>query len=127
MKDIQEILAQYADGFINGSVDISALLAEHDIPEDSETADLLRLAADLREVLVQVDPSEQFVEQLKQELLTTKPDTVVEWLRKLSAAQQVAAGIGGMTVAAGLFWFARRSTVDARSQHHDEAIEAQPA
>jgi|GEM_PF-6897391 len=104
-----DILAEYVEGLVNGNLSIQDLIQKYDIEEGSELELLLQLAEKLDEVLVQVEPSEVFVEALRDRLVNDP--SLLERLRHLSAAQ-LAAGVGGLTVAAGLIWWARRSTLD---------------
>ena len=112
MTEIHDILAEYADGFIDGSVNIADLLAKHDIASDSELYHLLELARELEESLVGVEPSAKFIRNLRKEL-TQESDPLLHWLLHAPAVR-VAAGIGGITVAAGIVWYAKRAGLDVK-------------
>jgi len=109
MTDIQKILAEYLDG----STSVENLLAKYNILPDSELAALLELARALEEMLLPIQPSPRFVGELRAELLgaADQHKLTQRLLRQLSATH-LAAGIGGLTVAAGLLWFARKSALD---------------
>jgi hypothetical protein len=106
--NIEEILAQYADQLIDGRMTIPELMAQYQIPNGSEAESLLTLAVQLEAVLVKVAPSPEFVAQLRHDLLSGSSQHGLARLRSLSAAQvgQLAAGVGGVTMVAGvLFWY----------------------
>ena len=112
MTEIHDILAEYADGFIDGSVSVADLLAKHDIATDSELYELLELALQLEESLVTVEPSAKFIRNLRKEL-TQDSDPILHWLLHAPAVR-VAAGIGGITVAAGIVWYAKKAGLDVK-------------
>lgn len=113
MNQVQEILAEYADGFITGKLTLSDLVKKYDVLPGSELDALLKLAQELEHVLVMVAPTPGFISGLRSELLATKSATLLYRLRNLSRVQ-LAAGIGGLTVAAGIIWYARKSGFDIR-------------
>ncbi len=110
--DMQDILAEYAEGLAQGYISPGELVEKYNIPPGSEAEALVYFAAKLEFVLREVQPSEAFVAQLRAELLGQ--ETLVERLRALTPAQ-VMAGIGGMTMVAGLFWFVRRTAQERRN------------
>lgn len=104
----QDILAEYAEGLAAGGISPEALILKYGLAENSEIAQLLRLAAEIEQVLVRVAPSDVFVAQLRDELMAVKSQTLLTWLRQLNT-MYVAAGIGSVTMAAGIFWLASRN------------------
>lgn len=106
----EEILAEYAEGLAAGTLTVADLIEKYQIEAGSELDVLLQLAETLDDILMTVEPSAQFVDELHQTLLKER-ETLLARLRHLSPSQ-VAAGIGGLTVAAGLLWLARRSALD---------------
>ena len=83
---------------------------------DEQIQGLLTLARLLSQVLVPVKPSDAFVEDLRQQLLTATPDEHRTWyerVRQLPPGVQLAAGIGGATLTAGVVLVARRPVMDA--------------
>jgi hypothetical protein len=121
MSDMQNILAEYADGFLDGSVTIAALRTKYAIEAGSELDHLLHIASQLEQILVEVTPSEIFLNELRAQLIgmDSRQLSLLLRLRHLTVIQ-LAAGIGGMiggvTVAAGILWYARRSALDIRQR-----------
>jgi hypothetical protein len=113
MTEIHEILAEYADGFLDGSVSVESLLTKYDIATDSELYHLLQLARELEESLVMVEPSAKYIRKLRKELTQEESDQLLRWLLHAPAVR-VAAGIGGITVAAGIVWYAKRAGLDVK-------------
>lgn len=109
----QDILAEYADGLVKGSVRVEEVLEKYHILPGSELEKLLRIAALLDKVFVQVDPSPEFVRHLREELMAEDVITLVQRIRQLTTLQ-IAAGLGGITFAAGVLWWARRLNEEAR-------------
>lgn len=111
MTDIQSILAEFAEGFIQGALTAEDLIKKYDLSADSEITELLKLAQMLENVLTPVQPSPAFVNQLRVEL-EQEPTAFVERLRHMTRLQMAAgiagiSGITGLTVAA--IWWATRS------------------
>ncbi len=109
---MEEILAEYADGLANGSITANDLLQQYQAAGSSELEQLLQLALELESILVQVAPSTEFVAQLRHDLLdsATSLNGYNRWWQ-LSPLQigGLAAGIGGITVAAaGILWYVAR-------------------
>ncbi|NJL93457.1 MAG: hypothetical protein HC915_06860 [Anaerolineae bacterium] len=107
-RKAQEILAEYADALTRGDARVEDLLQKYNIPPGSELEALLYLAQALEKALVSVQPNTEFVERLRVQLLGQ--EAAWHWLRQLSITQVAAgiAGIGGVTVAAGvLIWVGR--------------------
>lgn len=117
MSSVEDILAEYADGLVTGGIQANDLIQKYDIQAHSELAAMLKLAQALEGILVQVEPSPEFVRDLRRELLH-EPQSVLNRLGKLSSVQmgQLAAGIGGLTLAAGILWLAGRSYLHRRER-----------
>ncbi len=124
--DNRDILAEYADGLVSGNLRMEDVLQKYHIPPGSELEALLRMAALLDRVLVQVDPSPEFVQQLREELLGTDVQTLIQRIRQLTTFQ-IAAGLGGITFAAGVLWWARRLNEEARLRRRTEEQTPQSA
>src|SRR5688572_3308766 len=96
----EDILAEYADGFIRGMVRIEDLMQKYNIAPESDLAALLGVAQSIEKALVEVQPSAEFMEHLRQELMTERNLLfMLDRLRHLSSRQMMAglAGIGGLT------------------------------
>jgi hypothetical protein len=123
MISTEDILAEYAEGFLDGSITAADLITKYDIKPGSELEALLLLAERLGDVLVKVAPTPEFVAQLRRDLLKGDAVSLVARLRQLHPSlsrRQLAAGIGGLTVAAGfagLLWYAHRSGYNLRPRH----------
>ncbi|NLX09096.1 MAG: hypothetical protein GXY36_05535 [Chloroflexi bacterium] len=92
------------------------LWAQMQRQSDAQLEELLTLARLLSQVLVPVKPSDAFVEDLRQQLLTATPGERRTWyerVRQLPPGVQLAAGIGGATLTAGVVLAARRPVMDA--------------
>jgi hypothetical protein len=113
---IRDLLLAHADALVSGTLDLNRLLAKHRQVPLSQVEDLFALAEQIQRTLVQVTPSEQFVARLHQELLAPEEVAARSWwgrLRGLPPRTQLAAGIGGATLTAGVVILASRSVPDA--------------
>lgn len=113
MTELQDILAEYADGLITGETNIEKLRNKYNVAPHSELDELLQVAAELQELLVMVTPAPQFVSQLRDELLGKNPALARRLVVKFNRTQ-LAAGLGGLTVAAGMLWYAKRTGIELR-------------
>jgi hypothetical protein len=82
----------------------------------AQVTDLTRLAQRLHETLVPVAPREEFLSRLKQDLIgqpapETTPALLSRW-RNLPPRYRVVAGLGGLTITAGLALIAASRVVD---------------
>jgi hypothetical protein len=117
MISSEDILAEFAEGFLDGGITAADLIAKYNIKQGSELEALLLLAERLEGILVKVAPTPEFVAQLRQDLLKGDSASFLARMRQLYpllSRKQLAAGIGGLTVAAGLLWYARRSGFNLR-------------
>lgn len=119
METKQDILAEYAESLVKGEADVEALLKKYDIQPGSDLEALLYLAQSLEGVLVQVAPSAEFINRLRQELLNEDVDTLWYRLRQLTNVQ-LAAGLGGITFAAGMLWWFRRLGIEIRIRRDED-------
>lgn len=103
----ENILGEYADSLVQGTIRVEEVMEKYQIAPESELAALLRVAALLDQVLVQVEPSSEFIQQLRQELMDEDVINLIQRIRQLTTLQ-IAAGLGGLTFAAGVLWWARR-------------------
>ena len=114
-RALQELLMRHADALVSGAEDREALLSAYDDETRAEAAELLALAERIQHTMTEVAPSEQFVRQLAVQLATAP--TVVPsrslWgrVRHLPPRVQLAAGIGGATLTAGVVLLISRSLV----------------
>ncbi|MFP4322206.1 MAG: hypothetical protein ACLFTK_07120 [Anaerolineales bacterium] len=110
---IEDILAEYADSLATGRITPAELVKKYNLPPGSDAEALVYFAAKLEDVLYEVRASDVFVAHLRADLLGTSKDSLAERLRALTPAQ-VMAGIGGMTVVAGIVWLVRRNAQERR-------------
>lgn len=113
-RQLPDFLAEHADALLGGHVDLSRLLAPYDRIAFEQIDDLVSIAERLSRTLVEVTPSDQFVEHLRQQLLfgpQTERRTWWQWIRQLPPRTQLAAGIGGATLTAGVVLIASRPHV----------------
>ncbi len=116
-RHLHDLLMAHADALVSGTLDVDRLLDQYDWLVTSQVKSLLALADQLNRSLVEVNPSEQFLNQLRVQLL----DEAYElhdpglWrrIRQLPPRTQLAAGIGGATLTAGIVLIASRSFPDA--------------
>jgi hypothetical protein len=113
---IQTLLMNHADAIIVGSADRERLLEPYDNVLREQAESLFVVAERINDVLVEVVPSEQFVTQLRFDLLETalaEQTSLWERIRNLPPRTQLAAGIGGATLTAGMVIIATRSMPSA--------------
>jgi hypothetical protein len=110
-QELQDLLMAHADALAAGTLELDTLLEHYDDAPLSQVEDLLTLAESISRVMTQVSPSEQFVDRLYHELRAADiPAEPSLWgqLRTLSPRTQIAAGIGGATLTAGVVLLASR-------------------
>lgn len=109
-----DMLLAYADTLVAG---LAWSLPFNKHGSDSERSeDLFALTEQLHHTLVPVDPSPIFVRELRSHLMDFQlADTPSLWerTRHLPLPVQIAAGLGGATLTAGLVLVARRPLLDA--------------
>jgi hypothetical protein len=109
----EDIFARHADSLLTGqpfNADFTFL--------DAEDLALFDLAESLHATLVPVPPRPEFLAKLKRELVgetvpaLPMPAWMLRW-RKLPVGYRVAAGVGGVTLTAGLTLFAVSRVLEA--------------
>lgn len=113
-RQLAEFLADHADALLGDSVDLDRLIAPYDRIAIDQVEGLVAVAERLSRSLVDVKPSDLFVEHLRQQLLYgQEPERRTWWqrLRRLPPRTQLAAGIGGATLTAGVVLIASRPFV----------------
>jgi|GEM_PF-1280386 len=114
-RALQDLLMAHADALVSGAADREALLSPYGEETLAEASELLALAERIQHAMSEVSPSEQFVQQLGNQLATAP--TVVPsrslWgrVRHLPPRVQLAAGIGGATLTAGVVLLISRALV----------------
>lgn len=103
---VTNLLNDYADGV----APLDALLDVYRIPSEWVN-DLAALADQLRETLVAVSPTAAFVDELYKELVGHKQAARTLWgrVQNLPPRMKLAAGIGGITLTAGVLLITARS------------------
>jgi hypothetical protein len=115
-RQVQGFLMAYADALISETLDLDQLLRQYDDVVRSQIEGLLTLTERISHSLTPVTPSEQFVAQLRRDLIdASSPDNVSLWgrIRSLPPRTQIAAGLGGATLTAGVVLIASRSMPSA--------------
>ena len=116
------MLLAYADALVAGLAWSLPFNKRGVAPEQSE--DLFALTEQLHHTLVPVEPSPIFVRELRSHLMDTRlGDEPALWARtrQLPLPVQIAAGLGGATLTAGIVLVARRPLLDALDElrsHH---------
>jgi hypothetical protein len=117
-RQLNDLLMTHADALVGGTMDVDRLLEQYDSLVNSQVRSLIALADQLNRTLVDVNPSDQFVSQLRLQLLNEGYEfgSPGLWrrIRQLPPRTQLAAGIGGATLTAGIVLIASRSIPDAR-------------
>jgi hypothetical protein len=109
---IEDALTAYTDALLAGAADPDQFLKPYNEFERNQIGRLLALVERLSRALVPVAPSEQFVNNLRHALLEAAPSerrTLWRRIRSLPPRTQIAAGIGGATLTAGVVLLASRS------------------
>ncbi len=115
-QQLQDFLMVHADALIAGTMDRETLLTQADWVIRSQVEYLFDLAENVQRVMTDVAPSDQFVKQLGLQLTASTDHDMQSWwhwVRQLSPRTQIAAGIGGATITAGLVLLATRSMPEA--------------
>jgi hypothetical protein len=127
-RQIQGFLMAYADALVSDTLDPDQLLKQYHDVVRCQVEGLLTLSERISRSLAEVTPSEQFVSQLRRDLIeAASPDHRSLWgrIRSLPPRTQIAAGLGGATLTAGVVLIASRSMPNAleywRSRRADVA------
>lgn len=115
-RRFEDLLMAHADALISGTVDIDGLLRQYHWVTRRQVDSLLILAERLNKAFVVVKPSDDFVKELRRQLdeaNTFENRSLWRQFRDLSPRTQLAAGIGGATLTAGVVYFASRPVRDA--------------
>lgn len=114
---LEDALIAHADALVAGTLDREALLSQVDHVMRSQLEALMDIAERVQRSMTVVSPSEQFVKQLAHDLAIgadVEEQTLLDRIRYLPPAVQLAAaGIGGVTLTAGIVLIASRSMPDA--------------
>ena len=116
-RQLRDLLMAHATALVAGTLDRNRLLEQYDDVARDQVEGMLILAERIHHALPEVTPSERFVMQLGRDLSeAAMPDAVSWWgqIRRLPPRTQIAAGIGGATLAAGVVIIASRSMPTAR-------------
>lgn len=142
---LQDLLEEHAQSVLKGTLNRDKLLAKYKIAPDNPIVQLLDIAERLDATMTSVRPSEQFMEDLYNELVGPSSTTVwgrwarrqiverlpnigvevqpIERWRQLPfRVQLAAAGLGGLT----LFIIAARRAVEGEDMDVDEALDILP-
>jgi hypothetical protein len=126
-RQIQDFLMAYADSLIAGSPDMDQLLEQYADIVREQVEGLLTLTERISHSLTPVTPSEQFVSQLRHDLIevSASPAHRSLWgrIRSLPPRTQIAAGIGGATLTAGVVIIASRSMPSALEYWRNRRID----
>jgi hypothetical protein len=113
---LQDFLMAYADALVSGTRDADSVLEQLDEDMRGQIDDLLSLTDQISKVLTEVAPSDEFVARLRYRL-TEAGDSANRslWtrIRRLPPRTQLAAGIGGATLTAGVVLLAARTLPEA--------------
>ncbi len=112
----ENVLMAHADALIGRGSTRVPLRRAYTEPGEDDLETLLRLSERIERAMPPVTPSEQYVAQLRRRLLESDPQEALSlWrrIRQLPPRTQLAAGIGGATLTAGVVILATRSVYDA--------------
>jgi hypothetical protein len=113
---LHELLAAHADELIAGTLDKQLLLTRYNRLSPAEVHDLLALAEQISLALIEVSPSPEFVTELRLRLLEAARQhdrSLLGRIRHMPRRTQLAAGIGGATLTAGVVLAVHRPARDA--------------
>ncbi|MBN1200424.1 MAG: hypothetical protein JXJ20_01085 [Anaerolineae bacterium] len=106
----------HADALAAGVLDLDTLLEQYNEIAYSQVEELLTLANRISQTLSDVTPAREFVDDLRRQLSEgIIPGNRSWWerIRQLPPSAQLAAGIGGATLTAGVVLIASRPVLDA--------------
>ncbi len=115
-RQVEDFLMAHVDALVSGSPDVDQLLDRYDDEIRDQVEGLFTLAERISQSLIPVAPSEQFVNRLRHELTdaaSAEPRSLWGRIRSLPPRTQIAAGIGGATLTAGVVLIASRSMPNA--------------
>lgn len=103
-------LIDFISDYLEGIAPLNTLLDYYDY-QHADVADFIDLAEQLSEVLVEVSPSPAFVAGLYNDVLTAYYPERTWWgrLRAVPMRMKLAAGLGGITITAGMIVITYRS------------------
>ena len=117
-SQLQDVLLAHADALVRGEAERDVLLAHYDATIRDQAVELMDIAERIQNSMPAVRPSERFVAQLGHQLAQhtgDDPQSLWERIRDLPPGMQLAAGIGGATITAGLVLIASRTMPNALS------------
>jgi hypothetical protein len=106
-----DLLMDHADALIAGSLNRDQLFDQYDQVSRSQIDNLLNLAERVSSTLITVNPSDEFVKQLYFDLIEAALNnhpSLWQRIRQMPPRRQLAAGIGGATLTAGVVFIASR-------------------
>lgn len=106
----------YVDALVLGTRDAHLVLEQYDPDTRGQVQDLLNLTDRISQVLTEVTPSEEFVADLRYRLAEAGGQvgrSLWTRIRRLPPRTQLAAGIGGATLTAGVVLIAARTLPEA--------------
>jgi hypothetical protein len=115
-NQFQDLLMAHADGLVAGNLDREQLRSRHSRLSLSDIDDLFTLAERISLALIEISPSPDFVDELRLRLLEVADQhnrSLWGKLRHMPRRTQLAAGIGGATLTAGVVLVAHRPMRDA--------------
>lgn len=124
-SQLQDVLLAHADALARGEDKRDDLLAQYDALVRAQAVELMDIAERIQRSMTGVQPSERFVRQLGHQLAHyTEEDSQSFWgrIRDLPPGMQLAAGIGGATITAGLVLIASRMMPNALSSWRNRRV-----
>jgi hypothetical protein len=115
-QQLQDVLMSYVDALVSGTHDAYSVLERFDPDTRGQVEDLLNLTDRISEVLTEVNPSDEFVAELGYRLSEAggqEGHSLWTRIRRLPPRTQLAAGIGGATLTAGVVLIAARTLPEA--------------
>lgn len=110
-RQLTGFLADRANALFGNSASLDRFIGPYDRIAVDQVEGFADIVERLSRTLVEVKPSDAFVEQLRQQLLFgQRPDPQTMWQRihQLPLRMRLAAGIGGATLTAGVLLIASR-------------------
>jgi hypothetical protein len=119
---LQDLLSAVTDALLAGDRNTDAIISRYQVSR-TQVDVLVAIIRRLHVTLVGVQPSQQFVRRLKQDLMGEPVPNVITRIRRLPPRVQIAAGIA---LLAGFMLLQRRRMQEYAREEHQVQVEAAP-
>ena len=119
-SQLENLLSAVTDALMADDDDLDSIVAQYDVPRDTVDR-FVGIIRRLHVLLVGVQPSQRYVQRLKQDLIGTSGQGIIARVRYLPPRIQITAGV--VAVAGFMLLSRRRLIEDAHKGHEAPALQ----